>query len=370
MEPDMAEDQSAPGAADRLATEWDELADRLDAPPFLRPGWVRSWWRSFRPGVARLRIVSVRDEGALRAVLPMVSHRGALRSPTNWHTPVFGPLAVDDVALLEVLRRALAERPRMLELSFAERTGGLDEAWRAATTEAGYRTLERPLLRSPLLPIEVSWDDHLATVSQGVRKELARRRRRLVEQGRVWFDGQDGVGELGPRLEEGFRVEGSGWKGRDGTAILSRLETRRFYTDVATWAASRGMLRLLFLRLEGRPIAFHLCLEHAGVRHLLKSGYDPELERFGPGKLLMEDDLADAFAAGLRAYHFGGEDSPMKREWTSHGVERWKLQAFAPTAAGRAAHLAYARGRPAAKWVLERRGRPLRGRRRPRAGTR
>src|SRR5207247_10269646 len=64
----------------------------------------------------------------------------------------------------------------------------------------------------------------------------------------------DGSERLDELLEEGFRVEASGWKSRAGTAIASRPDTRRFYTDVARWASDRGWLRLAFLRLGGRAL--------------------------------------------------------------------------------------------------------------------
>jgi hypothetical protein len=40
-----------------FAAEWDDLADRTGAPPWLRRGWLESFWRAFggtpRPVVHR-----------------------------------------------------------------------------------------------------------------------------------------------------------------------------------------------------------------------------------------------------------------------------------------------------------------------------
>src|SRR5438105_12628854 len=33
-----------------LAREWDDLADRVSAPPFLRSGWTAAWWLAFGRG--------------------------------------------------------------------------------------------------------------------------------------------------------------------------------------------------------------------------------------------------------------------------------------------------------------------------------
>jgi CelD/BcsL family acetyltransferase involved in cellulose biosynthesis len=137
-------------------------------------------------------------------------------------------------------------------------------------------------------------------------------------------------------LDEGFRVEGSGWKGAYGTSIGSRPATRRFYTEVARWAAERGWLRLAFLRLDGRAIAFDYCLEHEKTHYLLKTGYDSSYGRFAPGMIIRQLMLARAFSDDITTYDFlgVGSDYAWKREWADAQQERLFLRMFAPTTLG------------------------------------
>jgi CelD/BcsL family acetyltransferase involved in cellulose biosynthesis len=75
----------------RHSAEWDALADRAGAAPFLRPGWVSAWWRAF--GRGRLEILTSSGSGGrLDAVLPVVHRHGAIHAPSNWHTPQYGLL--------------------------------------------------------------------------------------------------------------------------------------------------------------------------------------------------------------------------------------------------------------------------------------
>src|ERR1700720_145453 len=67
-----------------LASEWDELAERAGASPFLRPGWVAAWWLAF--GTGNMEIRTVTRDGRPAAVLPVARRHGALRSVTNDHT--------------------------------------------------------------------------------------------------------------------------------------------------------------------------------------------------------------------------------------------------------------------------------------------
>ena len=66
--------------------------------------------------------------------------------------------------------------------------------------------------------------------------------------------------DLEADLTDGFRVEGSGWKGRSGTAIVSAPETETFYRGVARAFQRRNELRLSRIVLDGTTVAFDLCL--------------------------------------------------------------------------------------------------------------
>src|SRR5581483_8227545 len=86
-----------------ISPEWDELATRIGAPPFLRPGWFEAWWRSF--GRGRLEIATVRRNGELVGVSPLARHFRTVIAVANVHSPVFALLAAD-----EAVERALADR--------------------------------------------------------------------------------------------------------------------------------------------------------------------------------------------------------------------------------------------------------------------
>jgi CelD/BcsL family acetyltransferase involved in cellulose biosynthesis len=164
--------------------------------------------------------------------------------------------------------------------------------------------------------------------------EIRRRRRLLEAQGQLVVRVEDGRERLDELLAEGFHVEASGWKGAEGSAIIAQPQTHQFYREVARWGAERGILRLAFLRLNGHPLAFDLCLEDQGVHYLLKTGYDPAYGKLGPGILLRYEMLARAFANGFTSYEFLGADAPWKQRWTDTCRERMLFQAFAPSLTG------------------------------------
>ncbi len=325
--------------------EWDELADRTAASPFLRPFWIEAWWGAF--GAGRFELVTVRRDEELVAVVPLAVRGAVVRTASNWHTPLFGILAEDSAAERAAAEAAVACTGRRLSAAFLEE--GRTAEWEQAARAAGYRVISRILERSPHIEITTDWEMYERGLGRSVRSELRRRLRRLEERGAVAFEIADGSERLRELLDEGFAVEGSGWKDARGTAIASSPVTRRFYTDIAARAAATDSLRLAFLRVDGAAVAFQLNLEHDGVWYFLKGGFDPAFGRYAPGQLLIRHVLRHVFDAGLSRYEFLGGDERYKLSWTSTSSARVLLQAFAPTAAGLADYTVFAHGRPLAK---------------------
>lgn len=334
-----------------VAGEWDALVDRTAAGPFARPGWYQAWWDAF--GQGDLEIAVLRRGVDVAAVLPLHVRRGARRSLTNWHTPELAIPADDHAARAALLAGVLGGSRLPVTLSIL--TAGRPEAAAvpAAAAASGMRLLLHVAERSPYVALDGDWETYAAGLPRRRRSELRRRRRRLEELGAVTFEVADGTERLEPLLREGYGVEGSGWKLQEGTAIVSSPETERFYSAVARWAAARGTLRLGFLRVDGRAVAFHLTLEESGVAYLLKGGYDPELRALSPGQLLIGEMLHWAFGRGLRTYEFLGAEEDFKRDWTSDLRDRLTARAFPRSAAGSVGFAAYAYGRPVAKRARE-----------------
>lgn len=335
-----------------LASEWDDLARRSKAPPFLRPGWIAAWRRSF--GAGPLEVLCVRREGSLTALLPMERRRGGLSAPANAHTPCFGAVFEREDDATKLMRIALERSPTRLAMQhLGEGAGGL-RSLGAAAAEAGARLSSSVLGRSPYIDTRGELSAYEKTLDAKLLREARRRRRRLEEQGPVELQIADGRAELDELLEQGFRIEGAAWKASTGTAIASDETTRGFYRSVAAWAADAGTLRLAFLRANGRTLAFDLCLEQDGVHYLLKTGYDPGARRLAPGVLIRREMIARAFMEGLTSYEFLGKDEAWKLRWTTAARVRLAASAFTPSVRGSVSRLWWNRMRPLVRRALAR----------------
>lgn len=314
-----------------VAPEWERLAERTLAPPFAYPGWLEAWWSAF--GAGELELLCLRRDGELAGLLPLCRDGRRLRSPTNWHTPWYGPLAVDAAGERRLIAGAFGLAAPCVELQFVD--GDELHAFHAAAREHGREMEAAPLMRSPFVTLDGTWEEYERRLSRSRRRSLRRAWRKLEAEGRVEVEIVADGADLERRLAEAFALEASGWKGRAGTAIVSQPETRAFYADVARWAAARGQLRLAFLTLDGTAIACDYALELNGVWYSLKAGYDERFRSFGPGALLLHAELRDAFARGLTRFDLLGAEDEFKRSWTPEATARVTVHAYARGVAGR-----------------------------------
>jgi CelD/BcsL family acetyltransferase involved in cellulose biosynthesis len=309
---------------------------------------MKAWWHAF--GAGRLQILTVYENGHLTGVLPLRRLRGALKSTTNAHTPLFGFLAANEAVAGKLAQALFSQNASRIDLShlLAEDIGLF--LTRAAGDARRYRVFTESIRALPYVAIDgTCWDEYEKGLRKNHRGDARRQRRRLEEEGHLTLDVRDGTEGLSGLLEEGFTVESSGWKGAEGTSIKAHPATRRFYTEVARWTSERGWLRLAFLRLDGQALAFDYCLELDRTHYLLKTGYDPAYQRFSPGKVLRYLMLVRAFSEGLAAYELLGVADPWKLQWTNACRELQSLHMFAPTALGFLNRTAYVGTQSASK---------------------
>lgn len=315
-----------------------------ESAPFDLHCWFEAWWGAF--GEGELAVCAARRQGKLAAVFPAHRVEGRLRPLANEHTPQFRPLAADGEALEAVCAATIEAAGGELDLAYLPggdpALDGLQGGARAARRPRAIETQHS----SPYVATDGDFDAWRASSKKRWGAPLERFRRKMGRDHEAELAVVEPAADLEAELDRGFRVEASGWKGEQGTAILSRPETEAFYRVVGETFAARGELRLSSVTLDGETAAFDLCVLHGGRLYLLKTGYDERFRRLAPGLVMRLSIIERCFELGLRSHELLGTESEWKAKFQTGVRERLRMRVFPRGPLGVARGLYRGRVRP------------------------
>lgn len=316
----------------RLEEVWNQTVERADiAHPFLRHEWLRTWWECFGAGTndRRLHIVVVRSDEEILAIAPLMWEAAQMYGVPirrvallqNDHTPRADFIVTDRPeesyrAIWHALRGQHADWD-VLQLSLLPEESPTRATMSRLAAADGYSSGVWQHGDSPYLGLTGSWDAYFETLSSKFRQNLRNRLSRLTRLGEPALEILSDREAIRDACHDAVRLEDSGWKQTEGTAIASESAVHRFYQLLAERGTDAGWLRLLFLRVGDHRIATsYACWYHRRL-FLCKTGYDPDYAKCSPFKLLTYFALREAFAAGLTELDFLGDPEPWKLEWTT-----------------------------------------------------
>jgi CelD/BcsL family acetyltransferase involved in cellulose biosynthesis len=303
-----------------LAEEWNSLAARFNTP-LLRHEWFAACAEACCPP-GRLSILIIRSQQELRAIAPLVLIQRdgieRLEEPLGSALGEPGGLIYRDEAALRELVRAMVALRRPIVLAKLPSASPAVSVLGELCRGKGMLSI-RDAPACPWLPITSSWAEFEAKMSSSRRYNLRRKYKLAEKSGPVEVEIISPTpANLTPYLDEVFRVEAAGWKGRNDSSILSTPWLKRFLESYSLATARLGLLRLYFFRVNCKAIAVRLAVEYARRIWELKIGYDEAWAKCSPGILLTHETLRHTFEQGLEAYEFLGIDAAWEHLWTDH----------------------------------------------------
>jgi CelD/BcsL family acetyltransferase involved in cellulose biosynthesis len=296
--------------------------------PYNRPEYFAAYIREFEPH-SKIVVVTVRIEGSLVGILPLVEAQEIwygipvrlLTSPQADHYPWFDLICREGIDQTKVCEAILKE---------LNRYDGLDaiRLRRVAEGSAAYKLLQADFChdfsvrwieetRVPYVSIARSkggFESFIGAHSQNFRHMIRKALRKADRSGGLSirrFETADPVA-----LGEFYRIEASGWKGKEGTAISCHPPLIRFYNETANAAADGGYFRLYLAYLGPRAIAGLFAFQLDGRLSVPKLGYDEEYKQFAPGHLLVHEVLKECWESDVREFDFLGSWMRWKADWT------------------------------------------------------
>jgi CelD/BcsL family acetyltransferase involved in cellulose biosynthesis len=333
-----------------ISAEWDRLVDDWGVDRvFLSHTWFRTWWEAFGKN-NELFIVTVRSSGRLVAAAPMMRTSAsvygfkakALHAIYNPHTPRFDFIVGDrqDQRLYQAIWSAFLEHSDcdMIALAQVPMESETIQSMEKLAKHDRWLTGQWTAPAAPYIRLGCDYATFFQSLRSSSRFTLTKRHARLNKVEPVEVEVVADAGHVEEAMRDGLRIEAAGWKGRQGTAMLSDPIVAEFYTRLAHREAELGQLRLTFLRAGGRRISFNYLLEKKNKLYAVKIGYDPQYHAYSPGNMLLNLILKDACDRGIYEYDLLGGADEWKFEWTKESREHRWLFLFRNRLRSRALH--------------------------------
>ncbi len=314
-----------------LIAAWEELIrSNPNIGLFQSPYWVLNYWRHRRPQKRFLHLFVAMDGARLIGLAPLVNKPRRPPFLSHWRAVhAEGEYDADWVCHPEYRNTFVRMVCDFLEAQKHHWFSYRDEAVRedsgvldSLQSECERRGIPFRYQRVRNIPF-LKTDGHEPIeqrVSRKYRQELRRRERNLGKLGAVTYVDASAVDALSLQrpLEELFRVEAAGWKGRAGSAISQDPRAETFWRAFAEETAKAKLLRLHLLRLCGNAIAGQLGAVLGDTYYSLKLGYDERFKKYGPGALITRFAIQSCIDdPAIDTYDFAGPAMPYMSNWTN-----------------------------------------------------
>ncbi len=293
-----------------IVDEWRELATRVLEPNvFYEPAFALPAARIFGRDAGALLVWSGTSPRKLLGFFPsrIETRRYGFKLPvlvgwTNPYAPLGTPL-VEREAAEPVIAAWLAyladdpELPGLVLLPFLPTDGpfatALDVIVRRAQMPVADFNLHQ---RAQLVPDGDRLFYVERTVGQHRHKELRRYVRRLGDIGALLFTTATEPETVARAIEDFFKLEARGWKGKAGTAAALHDDIRNFITSAVSGLAAEGKVAINRIFIDGSAIAVTIMLRSADAAWFWKIVYDENFAQHSPGVVLtfaVTEDLVE-----------------------------------------------------------------------------
>ena len=309
-----------------VADEWEQLLPLCATNTvFVTPWWQRTWWRHFGAG-SELRILSIRENGAVLGIAPLMLRDGVVGFIAGADLCDYADILVsngnEELFYETLLGYIRANDWHTIDLNSIPHGSPTLRYLPALAGREGYVAEVEEVAMAPAVSLPSSWEEYLAGLTKKDRHEVRRKIRRIEGAGahRQYTCGTT-ANDIRECMQEFFRLL------RDSRADKAEFmtpERESFFSDAALELGARGRLRLEFLELAGARVATCIGFDYGDSYMLYNSGYDPRYSDLSVGLVNTALAIKGAIRAGKRCfdfltgterykYHLGGVDNPVYR---------------------------------------------------------
>jgi CelD/BcsL family acetyltransferase involved in cellulose biosynthesis len=342
----------------------DDLLARVSEPTvFIGWDWLSTAARHLVAPERAILVETLMREGRLAGCLPMTIgpervHGIPIRSLRLLGDPLADriplPVAADDPDSLKGLLDGLVDgRVRfdaaiLGELPDNPMFRSAVEAWSANRGVAAHWQL---CSRTPVLRFGCRDQQELESgYSASLKTRLRRSRKKLDIAGRVALEQHRPASHQVDELLASIKaVEDASWKGHASVGIFSTPARQAFFRELSHRLAVKQQLEIWLLRLDDRIISYRYGFYFDNVFLDYNLAYLPEYQKFGPGRILLNEIIRASFAQARRAVDASRaslDRSHLLEDWPHEVIAHHRLWIFGSTLRGLALRATICSGKP------------------------
>ena len=296
-----------------IETGWEQLAQHaVWVNPSYEPNYLIPALKHFGNdsiGVLIVEDVSSGNSGEIVGLLPVETkriYRLPFKTAQAWkHDQCFDATPLLHSGCAAEVWKAMCERLvedgyKLLSLETVSAEAAVDQTFRRTEQENQLVRFQRDKYQRAALKPASSLEQYTEEfVSKSIRKKSAQAFKRLEKIGEVKFELVTHEGDFNQLTEDFLRIESSGWKGKQGTALACAPSTEAFYRELVQRSAAAGKIRFLSLKLDGKRIGMISDLHSGNVVYSYKSGYDEAFAKYSPGRQVELKNVEFLHQAGI-----------------------------------------------------------------------
>ena len=314
-----------------LRSEWPTLEADFQGPSNHLEWWIAQ--AQVPEPDTSLCVVVLRDGGRLVGIAPLLRAHGLVgRLRTINCDDAAGFLYTDEHALARLVDVVLGLR-RAVALPSLVAGSPTDRVLHRRARQARCLRWSDSYAMGPSIVLDERFEAQFAPLSSKRRKSMRRALRKAQASGEVSFHVDEVGDDLSGPFQELLRLEGSGWKGREGTAIAQDIPQRDRIERFISSPRIRDDVRFAWMRIDGRPIAVELAVLTDRRMWVIKGGYDEAFSHCSPGLLLELHMMSWAAQEGLERFELMGRMEDWKRTF-GDGVPLLHTRVYPPTPRG------------------------------------
>lgn len=313
--------------------DWQRFNLEVSASPLLSLEFVLPLLQIFGKGNETLACYENNNElQAMGIILP--------RNQWVWTTfqPSQAPLGawmqkpdLDWLHLLSTLTRQLAKYPLVLGVTQQD-----PDLFPRPKNNKTLTTLD--YIQTARISIQGSFEDYWASRGKNLRQNMKKQRNKLEKNGiATRLELSTAPTDVPCAIIDYGRLECSGWKAKEGTAIHPSNSQGRFYETMLTNFCHLGKGRIYRYWFNDQIVAMDLCIEGKDNIIILKTTYDENLgNAISPALLMREEECKQLFDENKnKAIEFYGSVMDWHTKWSNEirtlyhvNYYRWAMLPF------------------------------------------